>query len=202
MIVDLREIQTYYINLNQHKEKNILMKNLKNDFGFKKYSRIPGVYIKDDPKSGCAASHYKILSDIKTPTIILEDDCVIKNNNPIIEIPDDADAVYLGLSQWGYKDDISKPKNFDFHKHKTLSNIYKISSMLATHSILYISEDYINACKRVAKFSAENAMHVDQGFARIQRYYNVYAVSNPIFYQSSNKAATNFKFSLNKIVIH
>ena len=202
MIVDLREIQTYYINLKQDKEKNILMQNLKNDFGFKNYNRLDGVYIKDDPKTGCASSHYKILSEIKTPTIILEDDCVIKNNKPIIEVPDDADAVYLGLSQWGYKDDISKIKNFNFEKHKTISSIYKISSMLATHAILYLSKDYINICNRVAKYSKENSVHIDQGFARIQRYYNVYAISDPIFYQSSNKAATNFKFSLNKIVIH
>lgn len=201
MIIDLREIETFYINIKHHKEKNESMLNLIDQFGFKKVNRVDATYIPDNPVAGCASSHYKIFSQMNNPTIILEDDCIIKNNNPIIEVPDDADAVYLGLSQWGYKEDISKPKNFDFIKHKSVKNIYKVSSMLATHAIFYISKEYIDICTKVAKYSMDNGVHIDQGFARIQRYYNVYAVSNPIFYQQSNRTATNFKFSNNKIVI-
>ena len=73
--------------------------------------------------------------------------------------------------------------------------------MLATHAIFYINKDYMNACTRIAKYSMDNGVHIDQGFARIQRYYNIYALGNPIFYQQSNRSATNFKFSNNKIVI-
>jgi hypothetical protein len=201
MIIDLRDIDTYYINIAKHKEKNNSMIDLGNNFGFKNYNRINAVYNPENPITGCASSHYNILKDLKKETIILEDDCIIKNNQPIIKVPNDADAVYLGLSQWGYRDDISKPKNFDFKKHENVRSVYKISSMLSTHAILYINKEYMDACARVAKYSMDNGIHIDQGFARIQRYYNVYAVSDPIFYQNSNRAATNFKFSNNKIVI-
>lgn len=201
MIIDLRDVEIFYINIKKDKEKNRSMLDLIDQFGFNHSQRIDATYIPDNPISGCAASHYKILSSIKSPAIILEDDCVIKNNTSTIEVPDDADAIYLGLSQWGYKNDTSKPKNFDFIKHKSMQGIYKINSMLATHAILYLTNEYINACTRVAKYSADNGVHVDQGFARIQRYYNVYALANPIFYQQSNKAATNFKLSNNRIVI-
>jgi hypothetical protein len=72
--------------------------------------------------------------------------------------------------------------------------------MLATHAILYLNKDYLNVCTQVAKYSAENSVHVDQGFARIQRYYNVYAVADPIFYQSSNKQSTNIQFIRDRII--
>jgi hypothetical protein len=200
MIIDLKDTETFYINLNKHKEKNESMINLGNAFGFKKYKRFQGVYKPKDPISGCAASHYGILSELKNMSIILEDDCVIKNNISKIEIPDDADAVYLGLSQWGYYKDSSRPGNFNFTRNGRIKDIYKVDSMLATHAILYISKRYINACAAVAKYSEDNSVHVDQGFARIQRYYNVYALGNPIFYQSSNKDATNILFVKNKLV--
>ena len=40
-------------------------------------------------------------SFVDPPFIVFEDDCAIKNFQPEIEIPDDADAVYLGVSSWG-----------------------------------------------------------------------------------------------------
>jgi hypothetical protein len=200
MIIDLKNIETFYINIKKHQEKNESMIELGNSFGFKKYNRVEAIYKSKDSLSGCAASHYKILSRINEMTIILEDDCVIQNNISKIEVPDDTDAIYLGLSQWGYQKDLSKPGNFIFNRHGVIKDIYKIDSMLATHAILYISKRYIDACAAVAKYSEDNSVHIDQGFARIQRYYNVYALGNPIFYQSSNKAATNISFIKNRLV--
>jgi hypothetical protein len=200
MIIDLKNTETFYINIKKHQEKNESMIDLGNKFGFKKYNRIDGIHKPKDPLSGCAASHYKILSELKDMAIILEDDCIIKNNISKIEVPDDADAVYLGLSQWGYQKDSSRPGNFTFTRNGRLKDIYKVDSMLATHAILYISKRYIDACTAVAKYSEQNSVHIDQGFARIQRYYNIYALGNPIFYQNSNKDATNISFVKNKLV--
>jgi hypothetical protein len=45
--------------------------------------------------------------------------------------------------------------------------------------------------KRVAKWSADNDKHDDQGLALIQKYFNVYALASPVFYQHSNTVATN-----------
>jgi hypothetical protein len=69
--------------------------------------------------------------------------------------------------------------------------------MLATHAILYISPKYIEIATRVAKWSAENDQHIDQGFALIQKYFNIYALAVPIFYQHSNTDATNIKLKVN-----
>lgn len=199
MKIDLRKVSLIYINMDKDVERNESMHDLISGFGFTKTFRSSGVYVQNDSLKGCATSHYEILSTINSKTIILEDDCVLMNNDPIIEVPDDADAVYLGLSEWGYLKDVSKPNNYLFEEVKDFPGIYKVNGMLATHAILYINKDYIRTCERIAKYSADNSVHVDQGFARVQRYFNVYAVSNPIFYQSSNKEATKIKFVKDRI---
>jgi hypothetical protein len=200
MKINLKNVPVIYINMDKDADRNDSMKSLITVFGFTKYLRSAGEYVPGDSLKGCATSHYNILSQIKSKTIILEDDCKIKNNMSVIEVPDDADAVYLGLSTWGYLKDISKPNNYSFEEVVDFPGVYKVNGMLATHAILYINKDYIKACERVAKYSSENSVHVDQGFARIQRYFNVYAISDPIFYQSSNINATKIKFVKDRII--
>lgn len=200
MKIDLRKIKTFYINLDKDTIRNESMQQLVSDFGFTNAERSAGEYRAGDPLSGCAASHFNILSTNKTKTIILEDDCVLKRNTPVIEVPDDADAIYLGLSEWGYFRDVSKRENFTFIQHNEYKNVYKVNGMLATHAILYLNKDYMKMCEIVSKFSADNSVHVDQGFARIQRYFNVYALAEPIFYQSSNTEATDIVFKKDRII--
>ena len=191
MKIDLRNIPTFYINMEKHVERNNDMIQLGKDVNFKDYNRVNGVSLPRNPRSGCAKSHHSILTNINQPTIILEDDCVIKNDSYVIEIPDDTDALYLGLSAWGFLNSNSKLNNFKYEKHQKFQGIYKVDGMLATHAILYISPEYTEIAKRVAKWSGDNDEHIDQGFALIQKYFNVYALKKPIFYQHSNTAATN-----------
>lgn len=200
MKINLKNVPVIYINMDKDVERNESMKNLINKFEFTKYFRSAGEYVPGDSLKGCAISHYNILSQVKSKTIILEDDCRINNDVSTIEVPDDADAVYLGLSAWGYLKDISKPENYLFEEVKNFPGVYKVNGMLATHAILYITKDYIKTCERIAKYSMENSVHVDQGFARVQRYFNIYAIDKPIFYQSSNTDATKIKFVKNRII--
>lgn len=193
MQIDLKNIPTFYINMSKDADKNIDMIQLGKELELQNYSRSEGVYIPNHPKAGCATSHYNIFKDMNKPTVILEDDCVVLSKKTIIDIPDDADAVYLGLSNWGYLNSISELKNFSFKKHKEYKNIYKVDGMLATHAILYISQDYIDMSTRIAKWHADNDRHIDQGLSLNQKYFNVYALGTPMFYQHSNRAATNIR---------
>lgn len=191
MIIDIRNIPTFYINMDKHSDRRNDMVQLGKDVGFKEYSRTKGFSLPKHPKAGCAKSHHSILENMQEPTIILEDDCVIKNSSYTLEIPDDTDALYLGLSGWGFLGSQSQLNNLEYKRHETFPGIYKINGMLATHAILYISPEYISMAKKVAKWSGDNDHHIDQGFALIQKYFNVYALKKPIFYQHSNKEATN-----------
>ena len=197
MEFDLKNIKTCYINMDKHVDKNKDMINLGKTLGINNYNRISGTEIVGHPKAGCATSHFEILKSMSEPTVILEDDCVIASGNMLINVPDDADAVYIGLSEWGYLNSISQRNNFKHKKHNIFKRVHKIDGMLATHAILYISPEYIEMARRVAKRSAENDQHIDQGLALIQKYFNVYALSIPVFYQHSNTNSTNIKLKGN-----
>ena len=100
-----------------------------------------------------------------------------------IEIPDDSDAVYLGISSWGRMNSHSGPC---VQSEDIGLGMVRIYNMLSAHSVLYLDEEYISLCSKIAHQSFETAQHQDIGFAEIQRYYNVYAFDNPLFYQTSS----------------
>ena len=64
--------------------------------------------------------------------------------------------------------------------------LLRIYNMLSAHSVLYLDEEYISLCSKIAHQSFDTAQHQDIGFAEIQRYYNVYAFDEPLFYQTSS----------------
>lgn len=192
MQIDIKTLPVFYINMDKHIDRNKEMVKLGKELNLNNYMRVTGADMKGHPMAGCATSHYNILSkEYDSPIVILEDDCVKLRKETIIDVPDDADAIYLGLSSWGYLNSISKLNNFNYKRHNKFKDIYKVDGMLATHSILYISKEYKDMATKVARWSADNDSHIDQGFALVQKYFNVYALANPLFYQHSNTKATN-----------
>ena len=182
MNLDLREIPAVYINLLQDTGKNRDMKKLLKKCGFKTTLRIDAEYTPNS-LAGCSLSHHNALHEVDPPFIVFEDDCVVKNFQPEIEIPDDADAVYLGVSSWGRMNSHSGP----CVQYEDLNGgLLRIYNMLSAHSVLYLDEEYISLCSKIAHQSFDTAQHQDIGFAEIQRYYNVYAFDEPLFYQTSS----------------
>ena len=186
--LDLREIPAVYLNLTEHTEKNESMQKLIKDCGFKNSIRVEGVPRPDNPLIGCSLAHLKGLEEIDPPFILFEDDCEIKNFEPEIEVPENADAVYLGVSSWGRMNGHSGP----FVQYEKVSdNFHLVYNMLGAHAILYLTEDYVRMCQRVS-FHAGNVIgsYQDIGFAEIQRWFNVYTFDDPMFYQTSSYQAT------------
>ena len=183
MNLELNDIPAIYINLEKDVDKNESMKSMLNDCGFKNIIRVDAEYTPDNPLAGCSLSHYNALHEIDPPFIVFEDDCKVKNFSSSINIPDDADAVYLGISSWGRMNSHSGP----FVQYENLrSGLLRIYNMLSAHCVLYLDEEYTSLCRRISYNSYETAQHQDIGFAEIQRYYNVYAFDQPFFYQTSS----------------
>lgn len=196
MKLDLREIPVYYVNLDEQDEKRKCTENLLKNNGFKYVERFSAIKHESGRIIGCARSHYEILKkNIKPPFIILEDDCVLNGDFlHCMEVPDNADALYLGISHWGRYLNHSGPY---VHYEKITDELVKIYNMLTTHAILYLSEEYKNICKRIAYYYGYMIEdHVDIGFAEIQKFFNVYALDNPLFVQYEWKV-TSGKLSQN-----
>ena len=64
--------------------------------------------------------------------------------------------------------------------------LLRIYNMLSAHAILYLNSDYISLCSKISEQAFHTADHQDIGFAEIQKYFNVYAFDDPMFYQTSS----------------
>jgi hypothetical protein len=198
MKIDLRKIPAVYMNLGHHVEKSQNMHSMLSKMGFETIIRTEGVLDTENPVAGCSKAHHKALSEFKAPFILFEDDCVLfeENFQPVIELPDDADALYLGISSWGRMNghDGQYVQYDEFEEHPNLLRIY---NMLGGHSVVYLSDFYREMCARVAYHAGYVIKNYqDIGFAEIQRFFNVYALNNPVFYQTSNELGTKNKLTL------
>ena len=195
MNLDLREIPVVYINMDKDADKRERIENHIDRLGFKTKIRVPGVVHEDGARAGCALAQYNALHEIDPPFIILEDDATPFDYNPIISIPDDTDALYLGISSWGRMNSHSGPfVQWDYYFKEVDINLLRVYNMLGTHAILYLNSEYISVCEKIAYHQHNINEHVDIGFTDVQKYYNVYAFNQPLFYQTSSNG-TNQKLS-------
>lgn len=183
MNLDLRKIPAIYINLQRDNEKNEYMYDMLTELGFENIIRVEATEFPDRHLAGCSTSHFNSLNEVDVPFIIFEDDCRVKNFEPVIEVPDDADAVYLGISSWGRMNSHSGP----FVQYEKVDDkLLRVYNMLGAHAILYLSKEYASLCSKISIHASHTAEHQDIGFAEVQRYYNVYAFDEPFFYQTSS----------------
>ena len=182
--LDLREIPAIYINLDSDTERNERMQSMLTEFGFKNIIRLSATEM-SDRLAACSRSHYNALQEVDSPFIVFEDDCLIKNLNPVINIPDDADAVYLGISSWGRQNGHSGPCVF-YEEVIDFPGMVRVYNMLGAHAILYLSKEYVSLYSKISDWYCKEAYHQDIGFAEVQKYYNVYAFNDPMFYQTSS----------------
>lgn len=196
MKINIRTLPTYYINLDNQEKRRQATEYTLNRLNFTSVTRVPGIQ-HDDPKVGCARSQHKVMSDssIPTPFLLMEDDCVFTGVNDFeYEIPDDADALFIGNSQWARYLNFSGPF---LHYKKIDAKIVKVYNMLAAHAVIYFNDEFRQVCSRISKYSGYEIMdHMDIGYAEIQRYYNVYALNEPLFKQSGhNGGVTSSKIT-------
>lgn len=185
MNLDLREVPFYYINLDDAVERKEKTESQLKELGIKSITRVPAIR-HSYGAAGTPRSMLKVLELAYNgePFVMIEDDIEVKRWDPIISIPEDADAFYLGISGWGRMNSHSGP----FVQWKRVNDdTLQIYNMLSGHAIMYISDAYIDLAKRISYHAGYNIEdHVDIGFAEVQRWHNVYAFDDPYFYQTSS----------------
>lgn len=196
MKINIRDLNTYYINLDSKEDRRQSTEYTLNRLNFTSVTRVSGV-VYEDGKVGCARSQHKVLSDssIQTPFLLMEDDCVFTGITDFeYEVPDDADALFIGNSQWARYLNFSGPF---LHYRQIDDKIVKVYNMLAAHAVIYLTEEFRQVCSRISKYCGYQLLdHMDNGYAEVQKYYNVYALNNPIFKQSGhNGGVTSSKIT-------
>ena len=199
MKIDIRKMQTKWINLEKDTTKAEQMVTLLNERGFKNHERFAAMC--EDTEFGitkdncnwfgthmCGLSHSKLLNETIVsdgkPIFVLEDDVEIENDNIKyeIEIPDDADAVYLGTSQG----------DCNYSAINVNEDIAKVQRIFATHAIIHFNPEYSKRVMQLTEDAVKGDGPFDVGIAyNIQKDFNVYAVKTPYFYQADSKNTVN-----------
>lgn len=138
---------------------------------------------------GVAKGHLQALKSLSLPSLLLEDDIKVLNGSSIevdqeFEIPDDADALYLGTSMYGR---LEGKTVLNGVLATTTSNpsVNSVYNMLSMHAIVYLSDRYRNHIMNLLQIHIEDPTGgVDDPIAEHMSEYNVYAVADPVFYQA------------------
>ena len=201
MKIDLSNVYTRWINLDEKTDNAEMMGELfdrcsmKNTHRFsaiRKSATHEGVRAGEEHYPGIAESQFACMRDILdkgVPGLILEDDVEVTelfpevtNGKAEIEVPDDADAIYLGISHG----------DGNYVAQDVGNGLCRISKMLAAHAILYTSERYIEQIlKDVPTAMYELNQPFDVFVYQLQEHFNVYAYHHPMFYQADAKNNAN-----------
>ena len=193
MKIDLRDVKCCWINLDKDEDNAKKMVEQFEEIGIEDHHRLSARVInppEDTPKSiyhyrGCAQSHIDILDNEENgmPLLILEDDAMITEDfDPVIEVPDNTDAVYLGISHG----------DNNYFAVDVGGGFARIGKVFATHAILYITDSYRKAISAVAKeFVYERNTPFDLGCALLQTQNFVATPHKPYFYQADERDSAN-----------
>jgi hypothetical protein len=186
--LDLRQCETLVLNLAEDAERreSVLALCARLELPARLIDAIkcsPG-------RIGCGLSHLKALREAANagPTLILEDDVATTEAfSPVLEIPDDADAVYLGCSTYGA---IEMVDYIGFTGRLLADDagggLLRVYNLLAAHATVYLTERYrLAAIEAITESVVDRDWDPDRGLAMIQSDFNVYALQYPSFYQAA-----------------
>jgi len=201
MRIDLKQIKVYLVSPanGKYRDRVTIVFNRLIDAGFHNIEFIRSQSALNNVSSltnACLTIFKKELTGTE-PFMIIEDDCAIMKNYDTIDIPDDYDTIYLGVSKWVYPYEIEtipvdvRPP-IEHNSLKTIQSynelFTKIHGMCSTHAILYRSRNYLKTFLDIVEWatSISNNLNHDLIFATIQKHFQVFAFKHPMFYQDSS----------------
>jgi GR25 family glycosyltransferase involved in LPS biosynthesis len=192
--IKLSDITVVYINLDEDTGKRRKIESMLNKYRFKEVIRLSATKAETFIQ-GCTTSHARALEiahQLGGPVLILEDDVIELNGLPEeLEIPDSADAIYLGVYAIGISEIHGSSQKWtvgpsQIQTAPVSDGIYRVVSMLAAHAILYITDDYKKFAHRACGRALEILVPHDILFSLGQTFYNVLVYDTPFFAQTSS----------------
>ena len=203
MKIDLKDIIYYFLTCNNKTRKDHII----NEFQNFKLVEVNPIIFREKSKRKSGATGFSKILDLACinqdknkpfqPFAIFEDDVKKNRDFPLdIEIPNDADILYIGLSIAGMNN--IKPvhtvcfKNIDEH-------IIKVYNMLSLHGIIICSMRGLLSIQKCMLEGYFKNYIWDKFTAQIQPYLNVYALKNPLVYQYSKIGGRETETKINYI---
>jgi len=203
MILKTDRLKFYYLTKTEDSKNSKHIESILKNYKFKKILPYETGISKE--KSGSIGHARMVESGLREqdnsrpfqPFVILEDDVSFYREMPKeIDIPNDADLFYLGLSQLAMNDG----KAIDNISAQQIDeNVYQIFNMLSGHAIMICSPLGASAYQKAMIDGFYQEKIWDVFAAEMQVNYNVYALKKPLFLQDlklgGREAATNFELN-------
>ncbi len=192
MVLDIRkDVRVDWITIESATDRHTRMNKLFDILGFGNTNQINGEIVDKENKQFLEVQQEKnhkvadshILS-LQKPgkVLILEDDCWFTNTfDPILVVPDDADAIYLGTSVYGMTGLGSTPNGTKIIPVN--ERLDKPLNMLGIHAVLYLTESYKQKTIENLLSAREKQMYCDEPVAIDMANHNVYSCVYPMLYQ-------------------
>jgi hypothetical protein len=188
MIIDLNTIKYYFLTVDTNGARKKHMIDTFGNYDITEINPILGISVN---RSGAIGFSRMIDAGLRRqdrskpfqPFILLEDDASKYREFPeTIEIPDDTDILYIGLSKCSMNKEQWHINNY--YQHVT-PEIVRITNLLAMHGIMVCSAVGAVAMQRTILENYFNDNSWDICLAQIQAYYNTYALKVPLVYQDA-----------------
>lgn len=198
--IDLRTIKTVFIcpdHNEKYNKRRIHMETILAKYGFTNVIMY---------KSGTDYPHclrhalYNILQqNLDTAVLILEDDIMFqKNTKFVFDIPDDADAFYIGIAGTAMDfEGTARNRIIDTRDYEIYNDtIIKIKNMLNAHAILYLGKQYKEMLSKLT-LNSDNPCDVDM--CKLQPLFNIYSIRYPICWQSTRFNSSDWPEHVTKV---
>lgn len=183
MIINIAETPSILINSKSQPWRLATCTALFNSLGFAPFYKQE-VVVNPLRKVSIAMSHLAAAVKKTPPFIIYEDDIAV---NPsvtsfIIEVPDDTDAVYLGVSKNGAHCMLDTVHGALFSPFS--DTLAKVEETFCAHAILFVSQRAIDAQVTAIAEAFEIGEAQDVRVTRALAKLNTYCTIDPFFYQN------------------
>ena len=190
MIINLKTIKKVYINLDRDVDRKVKFEKTLSDLNYTNTSRFSARLLPKirDFNHGCSQSHHDLMRENlqNLPLFVMEDDArntkwydeYVQDGQ--IEIPNDADVVYLGFSTAG----CWKNLGVNFYAEPYNDKWVKLKHCLGTHAMVFLNNNALNCFIENSKSTIQRKIPLDIGYAKeVIPNLKVYAPIKSLFYQ-------------------
>ncbi len=200
MKIDLKNIAYYYLTTGKNIKREEHMTSEFKDYNLFKVTPVNNF---DGQKFKSLTSGVSLIIDRACqnqdpnkpfqPFVILEDDATICEKIPdLIDIPDNCDLFYLGISAYTLDSNTRHTKRDQPHFKNIDNEIIQLYNMLSAHAIMICSIRGLVAYQKCMFESHFENIASDLPLAHCQPYLNVYAFKQPIIYQGGPTEGATF----------
>ena len=193
MIIDFNDINYYFLTCNNQKRKSHMLELFKN-YKLTEVNPVSTEIGISKEQSGSTGFSKMLDLAVKNqnrntpfqPFVLLEDDVNICKKFPDnLNIPDDTDILYIGISSSGMQSsDISgSGRCIRYTSVNGYSEIVKVYNMLSTHGFIVCSLTGLITLQKCLFEDFYRNRGYDMSLAHIQPHINAYALRTPLVYQ-------------------